>query len=517
MGKIPVAIYARVSTGKIEQSESTEHQISQLTAYLMSMGAHYHTEPDLHYIDEAFSGYYTRMEDRPAFKQMMEDAKAGKFKMLLLREISRVGRDDEENLRFVNRFRALGIRIKSLHDGFDSDVPGSELGFKVKNMISQIESERISARVSAGMREKAKKGTWMAAMVPIGYIRDKETQRLVIDESYAPIIRDIFRMYVSERRGTTQICDILNERGDRTKSGKLFLRSHLRQIIQNPVYIGTVVYGQRRAQLNREYDDRGNLSQKNMKLIRTNDPVVVEDAHPPIVDKVTFYKAQEIMKERGDIIDRRTPRYAKYPLVGIAKCGLCGAGMLTSKALKSKKSGIYLRYYRCGNKHKGGRVACEGTSIRADKLEGEIYNRLLRHIQKLDLQRIKSQGAAETKRLEEKLRKLVAEKKKLINKQTEIALRSDLFSGDAFENTMAVIKRQIEKVTEQIEIIERQLAEIQGKDENVFMLSQVFDRMRRASLDDIVELRAVFQELVEAVVVEDTDTISLISYKYKFK
>ncbi|WCN39480.1 recombinase family protein [Aneurinibacillus uraniidurans] len=517
MEKIPVAMYARVSTGKIEQSESTEHQISQLMAHLKSMGEQYYTASELHYIDEAFSGYYTKMEERPAFKQMIEDAKVGKFNMLLLREISRVGRDDEENLRFVNRFRALGVRIKSLHDGFDSDVPGSELGFKVKNMIAQIESERISARVSAGMREKAKKGTWMGSMVPIGYVRDKNTQKLVIDESYAPIIRDIFHMYVFERLGTTKICDILNERGDRTKSGKLFLRSHLRQIIQNPVYIGQVTYGRTRAQLNREYDDSGNLSQKNMKLIKTNDPVVVEDAHQAIIDKLTFCKAQEIMKERGGIIDRRTPRHAKYPLVGIAKCGLCGAGMLTSKALKSKKSRIYLRYYRCGNWHKGGKVACSGISIRADKLEGEIFNRLFKHLQKLDMQRIASKGAAETKRLEDKLMKMGQEKKKLINKQTEIALRSDLFSSDAFANTMNIIKRQIENVTEQSDIIERQLTEIRGKDANVLIMSQLLERMKKTSLNDMLELRAIFQELIEKVIVEDANTVSLILYKYTFK
>ncbi|BAU28248.1 DNA invertase Pin-like site-specific DNA recombinase [Aneurinibacillus soli] len=517
MKNIPVAIYARVSTGKVEQSESTEHQISQLTAHLKSMGEEYYTEPALHYVDEALSGYYTKMEERPAFKRMMEDAKEGKFKVLLLREISRVGRDDEENLRFVNRFASLSIRIKSLHDGFDSSVPGSELGFKVKNMIAQIESERISARVSAGMREKSKKGVWVSSMVPIGYVRDKETKKLIIDEAYAPIIRDIFHWYVIEKRGTPTICELLNQRGDRTKNGKLFVRSHIRQIIQNPVYIGCVVYGSKRAKLNREYDEKGNLIRKNQKFVKTNDPIVVEDAHSSIIDKSIFYKAQEIMKTRGSIIDRTTPRRATYPLIGIVKCGKCGIGMVTSKALKSKKSDVYLRYYRCGNYHKGGKAACTGVAIRADKLENELFTRLFHHLSALDMQHMKSQGKAEIRTLESKVKRMETDKKKLEKKQTDIALRADLFAGEVFENTMLALKRQIENLDQRILAVRGQLNEMCSKGENTLLLSQLLERMKQASLDDLQALRAIFDELIEKVVVADSQTIALVNYKYRFE
>ncbi|AYK05654.1 recombinase family protein [Brevibacillus laterosporus] len=129
---IPVAIYARVSTDR--QGDSIEHQVSFLREYVSrNLGEGYYTDDTLIYSDEGISGYSTTILDRPAMKQLLDDAKKGVFKVVLIKELTRFGRDDEDNSRAIHILEASGVRVRS-NDGYDTEQQHTKMFLKFKNI-----------------------------------------------------------------------------------------------------------------------------------------------------------------------------------------------------------------------------------------------------------------------------------------------------------------------------------------------------------------------------------------------
>lgn len=146
---IPVAIYASVSTDK--QGDSIEHQVSFLREYVSrNLGEGYYTDDTLTYSDEGIGGYSTTILDRPAMKQLLNDAKKDLFKVVLIKELTRFGRDDEDNSRAINILEASDVRVRS-NDGYDTEQQHTKM--LLKFILAESESERISTRVAIGFRE----------------------------------------------------------------------------------------------------------------------------------------------------------------------------------------------------------------------------------------------------------------------------------------------------------------------------------------------------------------------------
>ncbi|MEZ2734494.1 recombinase family protein [Aneurinibacillus aneurinilyticus] len=508
---IPVAIYARVSTD--QQGDSIDHQISLMKDYMCrNFTTDYYTDAKLVYIDEGYSGYYTTILERPAMKRLLEDAKKGIFKVVLFKEITRMGRDEEENLKIVRILEASGVRIRS-NDGYDSKRAESKLLFKISNFMAEIESERISSRVSAGFREKARSGKWPASKIPFGYRRDCETHRLEIDDIQAEVIRLIFHWYVHERIGTLAIANRLNEKGYKTVNNNPFQQATIRRILENRAYVGDVVYGTRRAKLERVYDANQNLIKKNRKYIETGNPIVAKDAHPAIIKRSLFLQAQEIMRERQEKVGKTSNR-AKYPLSGILYCARCGAGMVSIRSTKPDNENYHYRYYKCGRNHKYGKSACVHDPVPAKALEKELFELLMNEIKKSPKRFLISRNQIKITTLTEKLQLLVEQKRKLQKKQVHAATNSDVLEQDVLREVLSVLKNQIQAIEQQVIAVHKQIEESKKTGSKKYTLEEVLDNRHKITMDDIQHLRALFHKLIERIDIYDKTTITSIKFTF---
>ncbi|MGM9987176.1 MAG: recombinase family protein, partial [Bacillaceae bacterium] len=208
---IPVAIYARVSSDMQAKGDSIPHQISHARDAILRLGKEYYNDESLIYIDEALSGYYTSLLQRPAIQRLINDAKEGRFKVIIFKEITRLGRDPEENMKIPNLLNSYGVRVLSVNDGYDSDNPDTKIVFSLQSVLAEKESDRLGSRVSVGYREKARSGKW-STVAPYGYTLD-DNFKLQINEDKAEVVRTMYDMYVNKRIGTELIAKHLNEKG----------------------------------------------------------------------------------------------------------------------------------------------------------------------------------------------------------------------------------------------------------------------------------------------------------------
>ncbi|MFC5529414.1 recombinase family protein [Cohnella yongneupensis] len=179
--KIKCAVYARVSTDK--HGDSIENQVSQSQEYISRLGPQYDSEDLLIYRDEAVSGYYTSVFNRAEMKQAIKDARDHKFKLLVFKEVSRVGRDKQENPAIIGMFEQYGVRVVAINDNYDS-LNKDNITFDILSVLSEQESKKISSRVSSARKQKARRGQWRGEP-PIGYVVSPVTKKLEVDPDWS--------------------------------------------------------------------------------------------------------------------------------------------------------------------------------------------------------------------------------------------------------------------------------------------------------------------------------------------
>lgn len=152
--------------------------------------------PVIEYVDDGYSG--TNF-NRPGFQRMMEDARAGRISVIVIKDFSRFGRDHLEVGNYLEKvLPLLGVRIISVNDGFDSDncsgVTGG-MSIALKNMLNAMYSKDLSKKVRSAMATHAMNGEYMPSRPKYGYIKDPEDKHhLIVDPEAAEIVRLVFTM-----------------------------------------------------------------------------------------------------------------------------------------------------------------------------------------------------------------------------------------------------------------------------------------------------------------------------------
>ncbi|MDD3337839.1 MAG: recombinase family protein [Lachnospiraceae bacterium] len=329
-------VYARYSSHN-QGEQSIEGQLAAAQKYAEAKGYTIVHE----YIDRAMTG---RNDNRDEFQKMLSDCSKKQFQVIILWKVDRFGRNREE-ITF-NKYRAKknGVRVEYVAENVP-DAPEGVILESVLEGMAEYYSLQLSQNVKRGLLESAKKHHVIGGHLPLGYNMGKDKE-FVIDPDTAPTVKLIFDMY-AEGNTVSEIITQLNDEGYRTKMGKPFTKNSLSVVLKNEKYIG--VY---------EYKD----------LIRD------EDAVPPIVDKDTFYKVQEMLK-----INRRAPsrkwNYTDYLLTDKLFCGLCESSMVGESGFG--KMGVKYNYYMCTKRRR--EKACDKKPVRQDWIEGIV----LEEIQKI--------------------------------------------------------------------------------------------------------------------------------------
>ena len=361
-----VAIYCRVSTTEqAEEGYSIDEQNIKIREYCEREG---HEIYNL-YEDRGISG--KNITNRPGIKQLLQDATENKFDLVIVWKLNRISRKLLDILNIVELLNKHNIAFRSLTENFETETPSGKLQLNIMGAIGEFERETIAENVKMGLLARAKEGRWNGGVV-LGYDlvelnnegKKRKNTVLKINEKEANTVRRIFELY-SQGHGYKAVVNRINKEGHKTKRNGEFAVSTVKEILQNPVYIGKI-----------RYNVRQDWSKKRRNNINAN-PILSDGIHEPIIDVETWNKVQVILKERSK---KHNKVYdCEFPLTGILKCPVCGAGMTINRSTAKRKDGTRRinEYYSCGNWKNKGTAVCNSNSIRVEVADEYVLNKIM--------------------------------------------------------------------------------------------------------------------------------------------
>ncbi|WP_257064360.1 recombinase family protein [Priestia megaterium] len=522
-------IYARASTMK--QGDTIEHQVQMIHEYSKRLEIKVTFDEKFVYKDEGESGFKTTLLQRPSMKQLLEDIESGLVDIVFFKGISRFARNSGEAIQTANRLIQKGVRVISVEESYDSDVSDPTF-FQMYAVLAEAESRKTSVRVSLGNKQKARNGLWTSSVAPMGYskvkdLKDKELKEKLLGEGKHPhslypdpnnsdIIRKIFDLYVNQGFGRKKIVNWINSQGVKTAFGNVVRDITIKRMLMNPVYVGDIVYGKTRYQ----YIDSDDGLRKIQKVVDIDkeDWAICENAHPPLIEREVFMKAQRLIKQKEKAYNSgRRFNNAKHPLTGLLKCSLCGAPMICQKRTNKKKDGTKLeyRYYVCSTYHQKGRDVCPQANINADDLEHYIHQQLSKQILRVRddkrlLENYKTYNP--NKEINSQIKMIDKEIEKNTNKSLLLLENKEIYDDQTFRDINLKLKEETVKLRKQKDELMEELKfseDILTKDD----LKNKFDKFLNLNLSDIPEVRNTFHEWINEVRVDGKKVI--IDQKFK--
>ena len=231
---IYVASYCRVSTDHEDQANSFESQQRYFREYV-------ERQPDWElyevYADEGITG--TSTKKRVQFNRMLEDARAGKFKLILTKEVSRFSRNILDTIAYTRELKALGVGVIFMNDGIKTLEDDGELRLAIMASIAQEESRKTSSRVKWGQTRQMERGVVFGKSL-LGY--DVKDGKMTINPEGAEIVKLIFYKYAVEKKGTSVIARELREAGYKSYTGNAkWTNTSILRILKNEKYVGDLV------------------------------------------------------------------------------------------------------------------------------------------------------------------------------------------------------------------------------------------------------------------------------------
>lgn len=332
-------------------------------------------------VDDGYSGSNF---DRPGFQMMMEDIKRGTVDCVIVKDLSRFGREYIDSGKYIERlFPALGVRFIAVNDHIDSKEEGGrdDIVVPFKNLMNDAYCRDISIKIRSHLEVKRKNGEYIGAFTPYGYKKDEtDRNRLVPDLYAAGVVKEIFRMKL-HGMSQTAIAECLNRQGVlspmeykhslgiriqdnfKTHEQAEWSSMSVRRILENEVYIGTLVQGR-----------HSTPNHKIKKIVEKPEEewIRIEDSHEPVIGKREFSIVQRLLG-----MDTRTSPNEEevYVLSGLAVCADCGAPMIKRNVPAGGK--IY-SYYICSKN--AATKECGTHRIPKEKLENLVFEVLQTHI-----------------------------------------------------------------------------------------------------------------------------------------
>ena len=379
-----VAAYSRLSRedGDRAESDSIINQQRVIEDYCVS---HSELHIEKHYADDGYTG--TNF-DRPAFQQMLADLKVGKVNCVIVKDLSRFGRDYIDMGYYLERvFPALGVRFIAINDAVDSEKGPYDMLLPLKNVFNAQYAKDISGKVRSAFAVKQKRGEFVGAFASYGYLKDPENRNhLIIDPAAAPVVRRIFEL-TAQGIGQVKVAQMLNDEalpcpseykrlmGEKYSNSRrlgktcYWTYSTVHKIVRNEMYIGNMV--QRRAV-------RASMHGK-ARAVKKSEWIVVESTHEAIISRELWDAAQAQISRNARTMDFESNVGL---LAGFIRCGDCGRAMV--KTVWSGRT-----HYSCGSYRRYGFTACTKHYIPQKDIEGILLNDLNRIIAQVgDLKRL---------------------------------------------------------------------------------------------------------------------------------
>ena len=362
---IRVAIYARVSTEEqAEHGYSIDAQLDNLRDYCKL----HNKEVAGEYVDRGISG--KEMTKRHELQRLLRDAGLGKFDEVIVWKINRMSRKTKDLLEIVELLGQNNVCFRSFSENFETSTAMGRLSLQIMGGVGEFERNSIVENVKMGMKQRAKLGYHNGGAC-LGYKTLKllegnsnnQQTRLVIVPEEAIIVRKMFELYAAGK-GFRAIANQLNHEGHKTKKGNTFGSDSIREIITNPIYVGTI-----------RYNRFEGWSEKRRRGKNSN-PILTEGKHEAIIDNELWAKVQMLFAQKS----KACPRVydSGNLLTGLIRCPECGTPMVISRSHYKLRDGTKMaqRYYSCGSFKSKGSAVCHANSVRADYAENYVMMRI---------------------------------------------------------------------------------------------------------------------------------------------
>ncbi len=475
------------------------------------------------YIDDGYTG--TNF-NRPGFIRMMEDMKMGRINCIIVKDLSRFGREHIDVDNYLERiFPLLNVRFISVMqhlDSYKNPAKMNSIEIPFLNLINEEYARDISRKTKASLESKRKEGKYISSLTPYGYLKDPlDKNHLVIDEEAGIIIAKIFHWFVngmdySEIKNKLNEIKILNPAAYRTskkaennkkaniKCAGLWETRHIRQILNNDLYTGDMVQGKTTS-----YNHK---TKKRIPLPK-EEWIIVPRTHELIVTHSTFEAAQALLNKKTR---PRVKKMVPSPLSRYIKCGDCGEPMVRTTCTHN---GIKYKKYVCSLSKKYGSKICGTHIIDEDVLLEIILNAIQMQIKcAVDMDKTikKAQHSKITARNTAFLERKVSKIENEINRVTTLkqGLYEDCKSCLITEDEYSQMKSSYEDSNRELNIellnIKRQINEVSDQkiEDNIFIATfKQFNNVNEITRDVVIAL-------IEEIIVYEERQIT-IKFKYR--
>ena len=510
------ALYIRLSVefnGKRGDSLETQRQIMEAYAALC---------PDLEivevYTDNGITG---RTFEREAFQQMLADVDAGKINCIMVKDLSRLGRNTIDTGYYIEKYfplhRVRFIAVNDQFDSEDSENSGNHLIVPLKNMINEAYAADISKKVRAQQNQAMRDGEFVGARPPYGYRKDPDNcHRLLVNEDTAPIVRQIFQWTV-DGVALNVIVKRLNEQGVMTPgyylasigliTSKKLMGSGKWQtwtvgkILADEVYTGDMVQGK-----------HTNVGHKQV-VTKPVDWIVVRNTHEPLVSREVFAKAQAVREQMASKYTRtmKVP-YSENILRGRVFCAHCGKNLH-----RQRSHGRY--FYRCISNDRMGEGSCTGGIIHLP--EPDLFDAILTIIRQkaevvmgeaLRLKQCDGKIAAQKAQVDQEIAELGRQTQK--NKTIRAGLYENFVKGiltrAEYLEMQEDYSQKISGAVERVQQLQTRQSELERQMERCTSMAD-----KLAAVDKDTTLSALLvEQLIERVTVNGPDDVSV---KFSFE
>lgn len=516
------AVYVRLSredgdvaSAQKDESDSISNQKSLIQHFISS-------KSDIELVeifeDDGYSGVF--FDNRPGFQSMLDAIEAGKVDTVIVKDLSRLGRNYVEVGRTVEDFLDVyELRLISLNDNVDTidgDEKVRDIIIPFLNILYEQYARDTSNKTRAALDTKCKDGQFIGSYAPFGYKKSEtDKNKLEIDESVAPVVRQIFKLYIEgfsaqmiakklESEHIPAPMDQKREQGIKCGNGfKMYKKSvwdsnMVGRILKNEVYVGNLVQGK---VSKRNFKQKKRYTKSEERWIR------YENAHKGIIDRLDFDIVQQLLSED---VRRGTADSELSIFAGKVYCGDCGEAMHRRKVKAKDK---YYSYYSCSS-NKKDKSSCtqhniaETLLIKTVKESVNFQSHLLKNIQEV-MEYCKSQWDEEQLFENLEIKKLELEDMLKIQLERIKSLYEDVKDGLITKEEYLDYKLGYQQKTVELK---NRIVDLEDKIQNrksALDNSEWMDRFYQYA--DIEELsRLVVAQLIKAIYVYENKRIRIV-------
>lgn len=506
------ALYCRLSCDDDSQgdSNSIKNQKAILSKYASEHGM---SNPHF-YVDDGYSG--TNF-NRPDFQRMIRDVDAGLVKTVIVKDMSRLGRDYLKVGYYSEvYFNETDVHFIAINDGVDNQTENDSDFTPFRNIINEWYAKDTSKKIRAVFKAKGNSGKHLCTCPPYGYKKDESNkEQWIVDEEAAKVVKEIFSLCM-KGYGPTQIARILTERKIDTpkihkqKNGlsvstqvtefpEIWATESVLKILANPAYLGHTVNFRSR---------KKSYKSKKKILLPREDWVIFKDTHEALIDEDTYETVQRIRQAKR----KQTDMGEMSVFSGIVYCADCGKKMYLCRCSKSTQK----EYFNCSTYRKKSKSLCTSHQITVEVVEYIVLTDLQRVLGMAKENEKEFVGMLQTAMSKEIRRDLTAKTKECDEAEKRVkaldriiqSLYEDKVCGNLTDERFVKMSQAYEQeqatLTERIKVLRKELSTAKEEADNVTKFMRLVKRYT-----EITELTPeIVREFIQKVIVHQAEKVN---------